>query len=132
MKKYFIILGVIQLITSTGAIPAGLLFVLDPSGTSMGNSTEMLADSPFSTFLIPGLSLLIVNGFGSIFGALLSFRQKELAGAAGVVLGVILCFWILVQIKIIGLSSFLQPVFFIVGLTEIILGYTITNRKRAK
>jgi hypothetical protein len=130
MRKFFIVLGCIQLITAIGAIPAGALFVFDPSGAMMGNSVDMLSGSPFDSFLIPGLFLLIINGFGSLAGTILSFRQNEMAGIAAIALGVIMCFWIIIQVLIITLSSFLQPVFFITGLAEIILGLIIIRNKK--
>lgn len=132
MKKYFIILGVIQLITAAGAIPSGLLFILDPSGAGMGNSTDMLSGSPFKSFLIPGLFLLIINGLGNTGGAVLSFMKRAAAGPVAIVLGVILGLWIIIQVMIIGLSSFLQPVFFLVGIAEILIGYTIASTKSFK
>jgi len=121
MKTNSIILACIQVIIAIGAIPAGLGFLIDTSGIVMGASTAMLANSPFETFLIPGLFLFLVNGIGNAAGSLLSFRNHRIAGNAGLLLGVILCLWILIQVYWIGLSSFLQPLFLVVGLAEVIL-----------
>jgi hypothetical protein len=125
MKKYFIILGCIQVFIALGAIPAGLLFLIDPTGEWMGNGTSMLANSPFPTFFIPGLFLFTVNGLGSIFGAYLSFRKKKIGGITGLALGIILCLWIILQVYWIGLSSLLQPLYFIVGMAEAVFGWLI-------
>lgn len=131
MKKYYVILGCLELFTAIGAIPAGLGFLTDTTGARMGTSTAMLGHSPFSSFLIPGLFLLIVNGFGQGFAAFLSFKKKEIAGIAGLVAGLVLVLWIIIQVYMIGLSHFLQPVFFITGILEGTLGYyilTSTNK----
>jgi hypothetical protein len=125
MKKYFIILGCIQAFIAIGAIPAGIGFLIDTSGGAVGSPTSILSDSPFSTFLIPGLFLLIVNGFGSAFGAFLSFRKKVFAGITGLASGVILCLWIILQVYWIGLTSFLQPLYLIVGVAEAVFGWLI-------
>lgn len=129
MKKYFLSLAGIQLFVALGAIPAGILYLSDPSGTAMGNSTEMLAHSPFSNYLIPGLFLLIVIGLGSLAVSILSFLRKETASAAGIILGSILCIWIIIQVYWIGYLSFLQPLMFAVGLAEILTGLIIRKHQ---
>ena len=128
MKKYYLILGCLQVFIAIGAIPAGLGYLSDTSGSSMGTSLDLLKNSPFTSFLIPALFLLLVNGIGNGFGAVFSFRKKPIAGKAGFVLGVILCLWILIQVYWIGLSSFMQPLFLIIGIIETVLGLVIITK----
>ena len=128
MKKYFIILGSVQLFVALGAIPAGLMFLLDTSGAMMGTSQAMLAHSPFSSFLIPGLFLLVVNGLGNAAGAVLSFKRKSLAAMAGLFLGIVLCLWIVIQVYMIGFISFLQPLMFAVGVVEAVTGWMLYRK----
>lgn len=108
-----------------GAIPAGLIYILDTSGTRMGQSPALLENSPFTTFLIPGLFLLLVNGFGNVAGAIFSFTEKKIAGELGLCLGVILILWIIIQIILIGLISFMQPLMLFIGIIESGLGWYI-------
>lgn len=129
MKKYFVFLGILQVFVAIGAIPAGVGYLSDLSGTGMGTSPALLMNSPFHNFLIPALFLLIVHGIGNSAAAFFSFKKKEIAGKLGFALGVILCLWILLQVYWIGLSSFMQPLFFIIGLIEILLGVLIIKRK---
>ena len=130
MKKYFIILGCIQVFIAIGAIPAGFGYLSDTSGTGMGTSVELLKNSPLTNFLIPALFLLIVNGFGNVLGAIFSFRKKAFAGKAGFILGIILCLWIIIQVYWIGLSSFMQPLFLIIGIVEAFFGYLIIKKSK--
>lgn len=125
MKKHYVILGTLQAFTALGAIPAGLAYLLDTSGARMGVTPELLANSPFKSFLIPGLFLLLVNGIGNAVGAYLSFTRNKEAGYAGIILGGILCLWIIIQVIWITLSSFMQPLFLIVGLIAVYLGWRI-------
>lgn len=131
MKKYYIILFCLQALVALGALPAGWAYIADPSGSSMGVSSGMLANSPLKDFLIPGLFLFIVHGLGNITGAVLSLTGKPLAGKAGLVLGTLLCLWIVVQVWWITLSSFMQPLFFGIGLFEILLAWTIIRKSKA-
>lgn len=128
MKKYYILLGSLQVFTALGAIPAGILFLMDTSGSLMGMSPEFLSDSPLASFLIPGLFLLIVNGIANIVGAFLSFSQNRFAGHTGLALGTILCLWIGIQYAWLTETSFLQPTIFIVGLCEILAGWKIIRK----
>jgi len=128
MKKYFIVLGCLQALTALGTIPAGLGYLIDTTGAKMGASADMLANSPFTSFLIPALFLVIVHGFGNIVLAVLSFRKQAIAGTSGLAMGIVLCLWIVIQVYWIGLTSFLQPMFLIIGLMEATIGWMIWKR----
>ena len=129
MKKFYLILGIIEAITALGAIPAGLGYIMDPSGKGMGTTTTILNSSPFSSFLIPGLFLFIVNGLGQATGAFLAFKRNSLAAKFSIALGLVLISWITLQVYWIGLTHFLQPVFFITGILEASIGYYILKGK---
>lgn len=131
MKKIANFLGSLQLFVGIGAIPAGLSMILEPSGNGVGISTEILINTPFNTFLIPGLFLFVVNGLCNISGSVLSFMKNNYLGGFGMILGSFLVLWIVVQVYLIGLIHFLQPLFFIIGIVEILLGYRF-NVKRNK
>ena len=45
-----------------GAVGGGGVFIISPSGTLFGMPLSMLAQSPFTNFLIPGIILFIVLG----------------------------------------------------------------------
>lgn len=128
MRKYLYTLGSLQLITALGAIPAGMGYLSDTSGGAMGVSTEMLANSPLKSFLLPGLFLLFINGLGNAAGAWLSFSGKKSAGSFGFALGVLLTLWIIIQVYWIGYGSFLQPLFLAIGLVNTYLGWRIRRK----
>jgi len=48
---------------------------------------------------------------------------------AGLILGIILSLWIIIQVMWITLSSFLQPLFLIIGIAEIFLGLRLLRTK---
>ena len=72
--------------------------VFEPSGAYLGIPPELLADSPFSTYLVPGIVLFTVNGLGSLVGAAASFAQYRYAGETAMALGVFLVAWIILQV----------------------------------
>lgn len=70
---------------------------------------EWLQGSPFQSYFIPSLILLICVG-GSQFWAFFSFLGKQKsAPIASMMAGLILFSWIAIQVAIIGFVSWLQP-----------------------
>lgn len=120
-----LLLAITELIVALAALPAGFLFILHPDGSALQMPVSLLQGSPFHDYLIPGLFLFIVNGLCQLGAAIMSFRRHRLAGHAGLILGILLMSWIIIQVLIIGLNSFLQYTFFIVGFLEVILAWRI-------
>ncbi len=126
-NRLIIWLGILQVFIGVGAIPAGILMILNPSGSDLGMTVEMLINSPFPNFLIPGFFLLGVNGLGSLFGALASFKRYSFAGKIAVGLGIFLILWITVQVYWLGLH-WLHILYFILGIVELILGLKLQKK----
>lgn len=130
-RKLYIALAIMHLFVGIGAIPAGYSLFTTPDGSFLGMTAESLEGSPFTDFFIPGLFLFIVLGLVNLFAAMLVFKQHKHSGLAGLIMGLILVAWIVIQVAIIGLSSFLQPLFFFVGLIQLMLGYWIFRLAKA-
>lgn len=126
MKKHlYLILGLIQIFVAIGALPAGYAMITDPSGKSLGMTTDMLAGSHFHNFLVPGIFLFTVNGIFHLVAGILSIKKKKYTWLPGTALGIALIIWITVQVFSVNMSSFLQPLFFIIGIAEIALSLWI-------
>jgi hypothetical protein len=124
-NSFFYWTGTLQVLVGIGAVVSGIIFILDPDGSNLGLSVEVLKESPFEDFLIPGITLLSINGIGSILGSFFSFKRRLLAGQITMILGVAMVIWISAQVYWISWISWLQPVYFILGIIEIILGFFI-------
>src|SRR6478609_7776464 len=116
------------LFVGIGAVAGGLGVILDPSGESLGVSVNLLMDSPFKDFLIPGIILCTIIGLTSLLISYLTFKQHLLSGGATIILGFIMIIWIVLQVYWIGWLTSLQPTFLIIGFAEIILGYVLHSR----
>ncbi len=121
----------IHILLSLGAFYGGWMLLFDPPG--LGVRTEWLAGSPFDSFLVPGLVLLIFNGFFPLLIALglLSRPEWRTANAFNIYTnrhwawtyslfsGIILIIWITVQLTVVP-SFWLQPVYLAVGVSILI------------
>jgi hypothetical protein len=97
--------GILQIFIALGAIGGGITLIIKPDGSLMQMPLSCLSGSPFTSFLVPGLILLIVNGFGNFVAGILCFRQHWLAGFAGIFFGLGMMIWIFVQVNMIGGGS---------------------------
>ena len=123
-------LGALQVFIGVGGVAGGFGLVTEPSGSNLGFQVELLSKSPFSDYLIPGIFLLAVNGIGSLAGGVLSFSRNRHAGMCAGALGAILMIWIAAQVWWIGLTIWLQPLFFGLGAVELVLGLLLWRTKR--
>jgi hypothetical protein len=91
---------------------------------------DILKSSPFHNFLIPGVILFLVNGVGNIVSAVLCFRIQRIAGFAGMFFGFGLMIWLFVQVSLIGGGHWLQYVYFILGIIQLLLGIAMRELER--
>ena len=129
-RSLFIWLGVLQAFIGLGAVAGGLGLALDPSGESLGIPLELLDETPFATFLIPGIVLFAVNGLCSLTGAIASFARHRYAGHAAIVLGVFLIAWILAQVYWFAGFHWLHWLYLCLGIVELALGWSVRRSDR--
>lgn len=110
------------------AVICGASLMVDPDGTGLGMTVELLKNSPFKDFFIPGLALVTVNGILSLIGAYFAFKNRQYAGLVTVFLGAAMITWISFQVYWIGWESWLQQTFLVVGVVEIVLGFAIVQQ----
>jgi len=122
-KRISVWLGSLQIFIGIGAVPAGLMMILDPSGPGFG-TTAILAKSPFANFLIPGIFLLAFNGIVTLTGGAASFNRYRYAGEIAMGLGAFMVIWIFAEIWWLG-SHWLMYLYLSFGIVEIVLGLNL-------
>ena len=128
--KRFQVLGYLQIFIGMGALSGGLPMILTPNGGSSGLNTDILQNTPFTNFLIPGILLFTINGIGSLVGAYFSLKFKKQTGFFGIFLGIALIIWIITQMYLLGFVSWLQPLFGTLGVLELVLGIIIYRKQQ--
>jgi hypothetical protein len=128
---HYKLLGYFQLFISMVALSGGSQLVISPEGQAMGIPASSLAETPFSSFLFPGMMLIIFVGLGNLVGAYLSLNFKPAAGFVGIIVGIALIIWIIVQTLYLGFSSWLQLLFLLTGIVEMLMGTIIIRNLKA-
>lgn len=129
--KNFIRLFLIALLFITGinAMVAGILFILYPSGSGLGMSTEYLKFTTFPDYLIPGWILLLTIGLPALFTAFLSIRKHRNFPRLLVLQGLLLCCWIITQVFMVSYFNFLHLIMLIFGSMMLAGGGILSGRE---
>ncbi len=120
------LLGAIQAFIGLTAIAGGFRLVSNPNGIP-DFPIEWLTNSPFTNYFIPGLVLLIIIGFGNVLAGIVTFLRKRYTGSIAAALGIFLILYMTIEVLFIGLRNFLQPLYFILGVIELILGLKLVK-----
>lgn len=114
--RYILLAMLLELFTAAGAIPVGIMLVTDPTGAGVGFPPGWIEGTPFGSYLVPGLYLLVMNGLAMVALVGLSLVRHWSAPWLTLVLGTGLVIWIAVQLVVMPEVSVLQAVFGIIGL----------------
>ena len=123
-------LGLLQLFIGVSAIAGGAKLVLDPSGAGLQIPLHWLVGSPFSSYFIPGLVLLVMIGAGTTLASVFTIFGNRNADLMAVGSGMLLILFITAEVWFIGFRVFLQPLYLILGGVEVALGLRISRIKR--
>jgi hypothetical protein len=107
--------GCVQLLAGVSAMAGGAALVANPSGALLAMPLELLDETPFRSYLIPGLILCVVVGGSLVAAGLVALRRRPSAPQWGIVAGLILVIWIATQIALIGYLHPIQAAYLSVG-----------------
>jgi hypothetical protein len=110
------------LATGVSAVVGGGAMLIDPSGSNLGLSIELLKTTPFGDFFISGLLLFGVIGVLGIVTALLTILKNGYASRLTVLYGTILAGWVSVQAFLLERLDPIQIIFCGIGFTLFCLG----------
>ncbi|NLV91049.1 MAG: hypothetical protein GX030_01470 [Firmicutes bacterium] len=129
MKLVLHTLFFFHLYVGIGALFGGAAAMINPYDP-LGVSAESLVNSPFSSFLIPGIILFGLLGVGNIAGALALRRRSKYTGYVSATLGGALVIWIIVQCLMLDTVVFLHVLYGIIGLIQAILATRLLVAQR--
>jgi len=117
-------LTAVTVFLAAGAIFGGTRLLHD----GFGLPVSWLSSTPFSSWALPGLALLIGVAVPQLAVAALIAASSRWALAASYLAGLILVAWIAVQLLVLQRYFFLQPVIAGFGLLEVLLAWSWQRR----
>ncbi len=138
------LLSILLAFQALGGLGGGLALTLSPSGAFLHMPLSALDGSPFANFFIPGLILLLLLGVfpGIIAYAVIRqpqwkwteifnlYKNVHWSWTFSLYTGIILCIWIMIQIRYIS-YDILQTIYGLIGVLLIILTMLPSNMKYA-
>jgi hypothetical protein len=120
------LLGFLGITSIIGAMP----MIVDPSGQLLRMPLSLLQQSPFHTFLIPGIILLLANGLLSLVVLYATARRWPFYASGVALQGCILTGWILVEVILLRMAMWAHYVYGAIGLALIVLGLVLARKNR--
>jgi hypothetical protein len=112
----------VSVFNAVSAVGGGIGMVV-ADGLSMPKS--MLADSPFSTFLVPGLILFLVVGGTQSAASVLLLAKRPSALLASAVAGFGMLIWIIVEVAVIHAFNGAHLTYVVSGFLQLILVFAL-------
>lgn len=113
-----VVLG-LCLFTGVTAVLGGFGLATAPRGSPSVPPLELLERTPFTSYLVPGLVLLLVVGGVNLVAALMEARRLRHSEVAVGIAGALIIGWIAVQVAMIRTLSWLQFLYLFVGLATL-------------
>ena len=106
----------LEIFLGLGALFGGGAFILGPDGHLLGMPTKLLAGSPFTSYLIPGIILFTFIGIAPLLAAAITVRRRALAPLAAVAVGLTLIGWVSVEMVVLaGPGSLAWTLYLVLG-----------------
>jgi hypothetical protein len=121
----------LEIFLGIGALFGGGALVIAPDGHLLGMPTSLLASTPFSSFLVPGICLFSFVGIAPLLAAAITVRRQSIAPLAAVAVGLTLMGWITAEmIALAGLGSLAWTFYLVLGTSIAAVGLTWSRRVR--
>ena len=108
-----------------GAIP----MIVDPAGRTIGMPLSLLDQTPFHSFLLPGIILLVCNGLLSLAITVPVLRNSRSSGSLVIFQGCVIFGWITVQVFMIRTLHWLHFLYWGVGIVLIVCGWVLRRHQ---
>lgn len=129
MKLVYRLLFALHIFVGSVALVGGSVGAIDYH-EPFGMSVELLRDSPFNNYLIPGIMLFTIIGIGNIFCAFMFSLKLKFQAYISCVFSYALVIWVVVQCIMLNNVAFRNVLFLIIGIIQAVLSMIILFDRR--
>lgn len=116
----------IELLVAASAVYGGVGLI---AGNAIGMPDDWLAGTPFGSWVLPGVLLLLVVAAPMTVAAVLELRRSRWAAVASVAAGAAQIGWIAAQLLVMQRYNVLQPVMVAVGLAVLLTAIAVRRHE---
>jgi len=127
-KQLYLYIIILHAFVGIGGMFGGIGIIIDPSGEGYGVSVDLLKNSPFNDFFIPGLFLFFIIGIGDIIVSIFAYKKHKYLVYLSGLMGGVLMTWIVIQCIMIETVAALHVIFFLLGLIEVLLAFILADK----
>jgi hypothetical protein len=111
------------------AIFSGLIIIINPADGGMINlQKELLSNTPFKSFLLPGIILTVLVGGINMIAVFLNIKRHPARYNWAMAGGIMISGWIVVQMILLSAFSWLQLVYLGAGLLIVLIAYQLKGK----
>jgi hypothetical protein len=132
MIFYKIIASLLLLFNGIGALYGGWSLITQPDGSGLQLSLDLLEQTPFQNYLIPGITLFVANGLCSLAVFVVMMLNIKVYSWLVMLQGAVLTGWIVIQMILIQTVYFLHIILGSIGLLLIVCGWVMVSRQKNK
>lgn len=122
------VLIALELFLALGAFAGGANMLAHPSGHANGLTAALLVGTPFHSYVVPAITLIVLNGLFPIAVAILALRRRRIARMGHLAVPVVLACWLAGEVYVVGWVSWMQPAFFTYAVVLAALGGYVYRR----
>lgn len=126
-KIFKVIISILLLFNSAGALYGGSELIFNPDGSSLQLPLKLLEHTPFQDYFIPGIILFVANGLFGIYVFTMLILNTRHHSLLVIAQGAILLGWIIIQILLIQIIYYLHIILGLTGLILMTLGWMQTK-----
>lgn len=106
----------------------GIWMVQDPEGVVLNLQTYLLDNTPFKSFVMPGILLAIIVGGVNLVALVKNLRHSHKRFTWAIAGGTILTIWILTQMFLTGMVHWILFLYLGIGILTILLAYQLKGK----
>lgn len=125
MKALLFIL--ISFIALTATL-SGLFMISNPEGGIMNLQLELLKNSPFKNFLMPGILLTVIVGGTNLLAVYYNIQRHPGRYNWAMAGGLMISGWIIIQMILINAVSWLHFIYLGTGLLIVLIAYQLKGK----
>lgn len=118
------VLVVVTVFNAVSAIGGGIGLAF---ANGAGIPLSVLGEGPFTSFVMPGLILLLVVGGTQTLAAVSLIARRGSALLWSAVAGFGMVIWIYVEVALLPFYSWLHTLYFVTGITQLVMVHALTG-----